>query len=112
VAITYLLASVIILIILFILLPQIVNAVNFVVHLDFAELTNDLRLRAETALIRLRDNDLRILGVKIVMDQIVDPILAAVQNVTPIAPPEPDSLTALLSSLGQALTRSVGLVLG
>ena len=63
-------------------------------------------------MIQLRDNDLRILGVKIVMDQIVDPILGAIQNVTPPAPPEPASLTALFSSLGQALTRSVGLVLG
>ena len=112
VAITYLLASILILIILFILLPQIVSAVNFVVNLDYAKLVDNIRLWVETALIQLRDNDLRILGVTIVMDQIVDPILRAIQNDTPLAPPEPTSLTALFSSLGQALTRSVGLVLG
>jgi predicted PurR-regulated permease PerM len=112
VAITYLLASILILIIPFVLLPQIVSAVNFVVQLDYAELINDIRQWAETTLILLRDDDLHILGFTIVMDRIVDPILGAVQNVTPLAPPEPASLTALLSSLGQALTRSVNLVLG
>ncbi len=112
VAITYLLASILILIIPFVLLPPIVSAVNFVLHLNYAELINTFKLGAETSLIQLRDNGLRILGIKIVVDQIVNPILGAVQNVAPFTPQEPASLTALFSSLGQALTRSVGLVLG
>ena len=41
VAITYLLASILILIIPFVLLPQIANAVNFLLHLDYAGLINN-----------------------------------------------------------------------
>ena len=75
VAITYLLASILVLIILFVLLPQVVRSANFLVRLDYGSLIDDVRSWAETTLIRLRDNDLGILGVKIVMDQLVDPIL-------------------------------------
>jgi hypothetical protein len=96
----------------FVLLPQIVNTVNFVVQIEYAELINDIRLWAETILMQLRAIDLFTLEVKIVMDQFVDPILGVVQNATPLASPESALLTAFISSPGQAQTRSVGLLLG
>lgn len=112
VVITYLLASILILAIPFVLLPQIVNAVNFLINLDYAKIINDIRLWAQSALIQLRNNDLRILGVTIVMDQIVDPVLGAIQNATPINPPQTPSLATLFSAFSQAFTKSLGLVLG
>jgi predicted PurR-regulated permease PerM len=112
VAITYLLASILLLIILLVLLPQVVRSANFVVQLDYAQSIEDVRLWAETALIRLRDNDVAILGVRIVMDPIVNPILQSIQNVTAPALAEPTSWTALFSSVVQTLTSSVGFILG
>lgn len=112
VAVTYLLASLFLLIIPFILLPQIVNAVNFLAQLNFSELINNTRIWAETALIQLRENDIRFLGFTIEVDQIVDPILGGLQNVSPADPVEPPSLSTLFSALGRALTTSLGLVLG
>jgi predicted PurR-regulated permease PerM len=112
VAITYLLASILLLIILLVLLPQVVRSANFVVQLDYAQSIEDVRLWAETALIRLRDNDVAILGVRIVMDPIVNPILQSIQNVTAPALAEPTSWTSLFSSVVQTLTSSVGFILG
>jgi predicted PurR-regulated permease PerM len=112
VATTYLLASFLVLIILFVLLPQVVRSTNFVVQLDYAKSIEDVRSWAETALIRLRDNDVGILGVRIVMDPLVNPILQAIHNETAPALPEPTSWTALSSSLVQTLTSSVGFVVG
>jgi predicted PurR-regulated permease PerM len=62
VAITYVLASMLVLIILFVLLPQFVRSATFALELDYAESIDDVQLWAETTLIRLRDKDLGILG--------------------------------------------------
>jgi predicted PurR-regulated permease PerM len=112
VAITYLLGSILVLTILFVLLPQGVRSTNLVVQLSYAESVEDVRLWAENALIRLRGNGLGILGVKIAMGPLVDPILQAIRNETTPALPEPSSWTGLFSSIGQTLTSSVGFVLG
>jgi predicted PurR-regulated permease PerM len=112
VAITYLLVPLLILIILSLLLPQVVNAVNFLAHLDYAGFINNFRIWVETILIQWRDNGLQILGLKIVMAPIVDPILSAIQNAGSAIPPAPSSLSTLFSSLGKALTASLSLALG
>ena len=112
VAITYLLASLLILLVPVLLFPQVVNAVNFLLRLDYADLINNLRNWAQTTLVQLRDSDLHVLGVTIVMDQIVDPVLATIQNVGPVVPPTPPSLSTLFSSLGPALTNSLVAVVG
>ncbi len=112
VAVTYLLAPLLILIILFLLLPQVVNAVNFLAHLDYAGFINDLRAWAETILIQWRENGLQILGFKIVMGPIVDPVLSAIQNTGSALSPASASLSTLFSSLGQALTTSLDVAVG
>jgi predicted PurR-regulated permease PerM len=111
VAITYVLASILVLIILFVLLPQFVRSATFALELDYAESVDNVRLWAETSLIQLRDKDLGILGARIVMDPMVDPILQAIQDETAPALPEPTSWTTLFSSLIRTLTSSVGYVL-
>jgi predicted PurR-regulated permease PerM len=108
VAITYLLASLLILIILFLLLPQVTNAVNFLGQLDYAGLINNFLAWLETILIQLRENDLQILGFRIVMDPIVDLVLRPIQNAGSALPPAPSSLSSLFSSLGQALAIAMG----
>jgi predicted PurR-regulated permease PerM len=112
VAITYLLASILVVIILFVLLPQIARSANVVVQLDRAESIEAVRSWAETALIRMRDSDLGILGVKLALDPFVDPILQAIQDQTSITLPEPTSWPVLSSSLVQSATSSVRFVLG
>jgi predicted PurR-regulated permease PerM len=112
VAITYLLASLLILSFLFLLLPPIANAVNFLGQLDYAGLIDHFRAWVETFLIQLRANDLQILGFRIVMDPIVDPVLSAIQNAGSGVQPAPPSLPTLFSSLGQALTTSLTMVVG
>jgi predicted PurR-regulated permease PerM len=112
VVITYLLAPLFILIISFLLIPQIVNAFNFLGHLDYAGLINNFRAWLERILIQLKEDGIQILGFKIVMDQIVEPILSAVQNAGSALSPAPSSLSTLFSSLGQALTTSLNMALG
>jgi predicted PurR-regulated permease PerM len=112
VAITYLLASILVVILLFVLLPQAVRAANVVVQVDRAASIDAVRSWAEITLIRMRDNDLGILGVRFAMDPFVDPILQAIQEKASRGLPEPTSWPALSSSLVQSATGSVRFVLG
>lgn len=112
VAITYLLAPLFIIGFLFLLLPQVINAVNFLGQLDYAVFINNFRASLETILIQWRENGLQILGFRIVMGPIVDPVLNAMKNASSAIPPEPSSLSTLFSSLGKALTTSLSLAMG
>jgi predicted PurR-regulated permease PerM len=112
IAITYLLAPLFIFGILFLLLPQVINAVNFLGHLDYAGFINNFRASLETILIQWRENGLQILGFRIVMGPIVDPVLNAMKNAGSAIPSEPSSLSTLFSSLGKALTTSLSLAMG
>ncbi len=112
IAITYLLAPLFILGILFLLVPQVVNAINFLAHLDYAGFINNFRASLETILIQWRENGLQILGNRIVMDPIVNPVLIAMKNAGSAIPPEPSSPSTLFTSLGKALTTSLNLAMG
>ncbi|MBN1221303.1 MAG: AI-2E family transporter [Anaerolineae bacterium] len=108
VLITYLLATVIILLAPLIFIPPIVDAVNFLLGLDYQILIDNALRWLENTLLSLRTFGLQILGFDIALDSIVDPMLTAIQSTGPVLTPKLPSLQVIINSLGSIFATSYG----
>jgi len=110
--VTYLIATIIILLAPLIFMPPIVNAVNFLLNLDY-QIVLDQGLRwLENNLTNLKTLDLRLMGKNVEMDNIINPILAGIQNTEPVITPKLPSLEVIINSLNSIFTTSYGVAVG
>lgn len=107
--IAHLIAAIILLITPLILIPTIVNAVDFLINLDYQVLINDGLQWLETTLLNIKESGLQVLGYRLVMDSIVDPILNSLNNVDPVIKPDLPSYSIMLDSITSAFTVSYGI---
>jgi predicted PurR-regulated permease PerM len=112
VTVTYILVALALLILPLVFLPHIVNAVTFVIGIDYQTVVdNTVRWLVET-LTLLKVNGLNIFGVGISLQGVVDPVLAALENPGSALPASFSSITEILSSLISLLSRSAAGVVG
>jgi predicted PurR-regulated permease PerM len=107
--IAHLLAAILILLAPLVLIPTIVNAVNFLLNLDYQLLIDDSLLWFESTLINLKESDLQILGYKFILDSIIDPVLNSIHNVDPVISPGLPSYPVILDSITSAFAVSYGI---
>lgn len=112
VLITYLLATVVILLAPLIFVPPIVGAVNFLLDLDYQALVDNTLQWLETSLLSLKDFDYYVMGYAIDLDSVVDPMLTALQSTGPVATPQLPSMSTILNSLGSIFAASYGVAVG
>ena len=107
--ITYLIVALILLLAPLIFVPPIVDAVNYLLKLDYHALISNAQDWMITGLINLKSGGIWILGVPIDVDGVVNPILSVLINTGPIATPQLPSISTILSSIGQAFSVSYGI---
>jgi predicted PurR-regulated permease PerM len=112
VLLTYLITAIILLLAPLIIVPPIVDAVNYLLSLDYQLLIDNFLGWLESNLIVLRDTGFQILSFKIELQNTIDPILAALQNTSPSFSLEPPSIDVIFNSLGSAFAVSYGLAVG
>jgi predicted PurR-regulated permease PerM len=112
VLVTYLVATIVLLLAPLFLVPPIVNAVDFVLNLDYQALINSSFQWLENTLLSLKETDVQTLGIDINLDNLIDPMLASVQNAAPAITPELPSISAIINSLGSAFVVSYGVAVG
>ncbi|MGB7117519.1 MAG: AI-2E family transporter [Anaerolineales bacterium] len=105
---TYLLVTIVLLLAPLILLPPIIDAVNFLLNLDYEALTINGVQWSQDTLSALKSSGIHLLGVNIVLDSIVDPILSTIENAGTGVIPELPSLPVIINSAGQAFVVSYG----
>jgi predicted PurR-regulated permease PerM len=108
VLITYLLVTIVLVLAPLILLPPIIDAVNFLLNLDYEALTINSVQWSQDTLSALKESGIHLLGVNVVLDSIVDPILYTIENVGTGVTPELPSLPVIINSAGQAFVLSYG----
>lgn len=109
VLVSYLLVAIVIVLAPLILLPPIIDAVNFLLSLDYETLIANSMQWTENSLMGLKDTSLEFLGFSVVLDPVVDPLLTAVGDANFIVMPELPSLAAIIPSVGQAFALSYGM---
>jgi predicted PurR-regulated permease PerM len=112
VLLTYLITAIILLLAPLIIVPPIVDAVNYLLSLDYQLLIDNFLSWLGSNLIVLRDTGFQILSFKIELQNTIDPILAALQNTSPSFSLEPPSIDVIFNSLGSAFAVSYGLAVG
>lgn len=112
VLLTYLITAIILLLAPLIIVPPIVDAVNYLLSLDYQLLIDNFLGWLESNLIVLRDTGFQILSFKIELQNTIDPILAALQKTSPSFSLEPPSIEVIFNSLGSAFAVSYGLAVG
>ncbi|MBN1995214.1 MAG: AI-2E family transporter [Anaerolineae bacterium] len=112
VLLTYLLATIIILLAPLIFVPPIVDAVNFLLGLDYQILFDSSLRWLENTLLGLKAFPPHIMGYGINLDYIINPMLAAIQNTSPVITPQAPSLSVIMNSLGSVFTTSYGVAVG
>jgi len=112
VAVTYVVVALALLLLPLIFLPHIVNAVTFVIEIDYqAVVDNTVRWLVET-LTMWRESGLRLFGLVVPLEDLVDPVLAALENPGAALPGSFSSITSILSSFISLLSRSAAGVVG
>jgi len=109
VLVSYLLVAIVIVLAPLILLPPIIDAVNFLLSLDYETLIANSMQWTENSLMGMKDTSLEFLGFSVVLDPVVDPLLTAVGDANFIVMPELPSLAAIIPSVGQAFALSYGM---
>jgi predicted PurR-regulated permease PerM len=105
VAVTYVLVALGLLIVPLVLLPHIVNAVTFVVAIDYQSVFDSVLRWMIQTLTAWRVHGLQILGFVVPLTSAVDPILQALENPGAALPTTFSSLTTIFSSLVTFLSR-------
>ena len=91
-----------------ILLPPVIDAVNFLINLDYEALTINSVQWTQDTLSAVKSSGIHLLGVNIVLDSMVDPILSTIENAGTGVIPELPSLPVIINSAGQAFVVSYG----
>jgi predicted PurR-regulated permease PerM len=90
------------------LLPSVIRAVNFVAGLDFQAFADQLFTGLRDTLTGLRAAQVQVLGVNL-SNQFITPLIDSLSAVPKINLPGPISYPTVLSSVGTALSSSLGL---
>jgi len=112
VLVTYLLVSIILLLAPLILVPPIVDAVNFLLGLNYQLLINDSLQWLKSQLLYLKLLEITILGIDLDPDSIIDPILSSLEDAAPVITPGFPSFSTLVNSVGSAFVVSYGIAVG
>jgi predicted PurR-regulated permease PerM len=112
VTVTYILVALALLIVPLVFLPHVVNAVTFVIGIDYQVVVDNTVGWLVETLTLWKVNGLHIFGVAISLQGVVDPVLAALENPGTALPASFSSITEILSSLITLLSRSAASVVG
>lgn len=107
--VAHLLAAILVLLTPLILIPTILNAVNFLLGLDYQILIDDSLQWLETTLFNLRNSGLQILGYRFVLDSVIDPILSSIRDAEPVITPNLPSYSLIFDSITSAFSVSYGI---
>jgi predicted PurR-regulated permease PerM len=108
VAVTYLGLAILVPLAVALAVPAVVKALEFVVGLDYEGfLVRGTAWLGET-LAAMKAARLPVDALDAYLDQLLDTLLVALQNATPIAAPEPPPVDTLIQALGAALTTTFG----
>jgi predicted PurR-regulated permease PerM len=109
VLVTYLLATIVLLLSPLIFIPPIVDGFQYLAGIDYQLLIDSAMLRVENLLLALKEMNPYVAGFNVNLDSIIDPALALLQqadtNITPTMP----SIETIFRSLRSALTTTFGL---
>lgn len=109
---TYFLVLIIILLAPLILIPAIVDAINFVLRLDYQAFIRSGLEWLETTLISLREREIPIAALDNYVDSAIDSFLTSLQDAAPEIAPNPPSVSIIVSRLGSAMTMTFGIAAG
>jgi predicted PurR-regulated permease PerM len=112
VLVTYLLATIIILLAPLIFVPPIVNTVKFFLELDYQALVDNTLQWIESQLLGLKAIDIQMLGIDIDLNSVIDPFLAFLENATPVISPQLPSFSVIVNSISSAFVVSYGIAVG
>lgn len=108
VLVAHLLGIIILLLAPLVLIPPILNAVNVLLEIDYQELINNALQSLENTLVNLQESGFQILGVRILLDSFVNPVLGYLQGVSPEFQPDLPAYDVIVNSLSSAFTVSFG----
>jgi predicted PurR-regulated permease PerM len=109
---TYLMVAIVIVLAPLVLIPPVVNAVNFFLGLDYQVLFENTLVWLENTLLNLKDSGVYLLGFNFVLDSVIDPILAIIAETGPAVTPSMPPISTIVTSIGQAFTLSYGVAVG
>ncbi|HET7011510.1 MAG TPA: AI-2E family transporter [Anaerolineales bacterium] len=112
VAVTYFIAGLVLLIVPLVFLPHLVNAVGFLIGIDYQVVVDTVVRWLVDTLTAWKLSGLRFFGIVISVEAIVDPVLDALKNPGTALPGSLSSITSILSSLFSLLSRSAASVVG
>lgn len=108
VALAYLVLAIIVPLAIVLVVPAIVNALQYILGLDYEAILQGGAAWLRETLTAIRNTQLPTEALDTYVDQAVDEILATLENATPTAAPEPPPVDSILQSLGSALTTTFG----
>jgi predicted PurR-regulated permease PerM len=112
VLVTYIIVALVLLLAPLVLIPSVVNGVNYLLQIDYEAMIGNLSDWSQAMLLGLKDTGVEFLGFKIVIDSLIDPILLATENAGTVVTPEIPSISTLINSVGQAFALSYGVAVG
>jgi predicted PurR-regulated permease PerM len=107
--VAHLIGALVIILAPLVLIPPVLNAVNSLLGIDFQSIINNSLDWLESSLMSIKTSGLQILGVNLVLDSVVDPLLGYLQGVSPEFQPELPAYDVLIDSIVSAFTLSYGL---
>ena len=108
IAVTYLSLAILVPLAFVLIVPMIVDALQYVVSLDYESILQRGTTWLRDVLTGLQVTQLPVPALDAYVDQTVDTLLAALQNATPTTAEESPSVDTILPSLGSALTATFG----
>jgi len=108
VLVTYLIVAVVISLAALVLIPSAINAANFLLNLDYEYLISNILTWTETSLRNVKTEGFQILGFRLILDSIIDPILNVIVGADLAVSPELPSISAIIPSIGQVFALSYG----
>lgn len=111
--IAYLIGITLILLTPLLLIPPIVNAINYFLNLDYPDLFSQAANGIRDYLLFLKSNPLKIMGVNIILDSIIDEILTMLNSSGQgLVIPELPSVSTIITSSFYAFSHTSGVAVG
>lgn len=113
VALVYLVGVILVPLALALAIPAIINAVNYVISLDYQAITRSIMEWTRGTLSAIKNAQLPIASLDMYLDRIADALLEQIQPVAPTTPQgEAPPVSTILQSLSTALTTTFGAAAG
>lgn len=112
VGITYVGVLLVIILVLALVIPATVNALQGFSRLDWGGTVADAKTWLENVLTDLLEVDLGIAGLNRQVDRLLQPLLDALQGAGAVETPQPADTSQILSTIGDALSMSVSAIAG